>query len=618
MLKKISITSFLSYKITQRKFCISKDLSSIRVYKTRNDHLTEISQTNEYDILIIGGGATGVGTLLNCSRKNLKTLLIESSDFGSSSSSKSSKLLHGGLRYFQRVFSPFSKTRKEDLELIHEALSERDILLNNAAYMNEQVGMVIPSTNFISGLINYFGSFLYFIYGEYWEKKIPFGIKPKKPIFIFREEMEKYFVGLEKKYKYGVILFDGQFDESRLLMDTILTATSVNSEHLKPCNVINYASLKSFIKDKNGKIKGAVVYDKINKKELKIKCKIAINATGVFGDKIRQMANPSTTPIMTTSKGDHLSIKSNFFTNSKIGLFCPSTKDGRVMYFLPWKGIIIAGTTEKQFQNPITHPFTDEISINEILSVAREFFPNEEIEVVSKWSGLRPLVRDPNVTNSKEISRVHIIEKEEISGLVSVLGGKWTIYRKMGEEATDFAMDVLRAEGGIGEKEYQEGKKRSTVNLRLIGDDRSLVFDVRKQQKIVTRVQIVKEMTRKLSLLYFFVPKLEIQRLVMLYGIRSRDILEDMMIDKSKRMYLKKDYPLTVAEVEHLINNEMVEIPIDLLVRRLRIGFTDIKLAQELLPRIIEIYGKINDWDLETIKEQYVENEKLLTKLGFE
>ena len=618
MLKKLALTSIISVKLNKKKFCIAKDLSSIRTYKSRNEHLEEISSTDNYDILIIGGGATGVGTLLNCSRKNLKTLLIESSDFGASTSTKSSKLLHGGLRYFLRVFNPFSRTRKEDLALIHESLVERDVMINNAAYMNEQVGMVIPSTNFLGGFINYFGSNLYYLYGEYWDKKIPFGIKARKPVFIFRKEMEKYFQGLNPKYKYGVILYDGQFDESRLIMDSILTSTAVNNKEVRPCNVLNYATLKSFIKNKNGKIEGAIIYDKINKKELKIKCKVAINATGVFGDQIRKMANPEITPIMTSSKGDHLSIKSNFFKNSKLGLFCPSTKDGRVMYFLPWKGIVIAGTTEKDVQKPVTHPYTDKQSLSEIIEVAKQYFPNEEITVLSQWSGLRPLVKDSKTKNAKEISRVHVIERDNKSNLLSILGGKWTIFRKMGEEVVNSALDILKEENLISDEDFELGKKRSTINLRFIGDNRSLVFDVKEKQKEVTRVELVQEMTQKLSLLYFFISKLEIQRLVMLYGIRSTDILEDMMIHKNKRMYLKEDFPLTVGEVEHLIKSEMVEIPIDLLVRRLRIGFTDIKLAKELLPRVVEIYGKVHDWDLETIKKQYEVNEKLLNKLAFE
>lgn len=360
-------------------------------------------------------------------------------------------------------------------------------------------------------------------------------------------------------------------------------------------------SAEDLIIDENHKVKGAVALDKLTGKKYTIKAKKVINATGVFSDRIRQKANGNLAEKMVLSKGEHISVKMlkkmikeqkeiketvsfNPYNSSDglvpSGILIPKTKDGRVLFILNWKDHLIAGTTDKQEPKSklTSHIEWDDEGVEQISGEIRRMFEVDEMKVQSVWAGHRPLIKAEG--SSKELARTHVIEVDKHSGLISILGGKWTIFRKMGEEGVDKALDEMFKEGIISEEEYQEKQKRSTKNLRFVGDYRSKLYDLNEKQERLSKSKFHDEGIEILTKQFPKISRDIIEYLYKNYGMRSEMILREMAKGGKKARIFDRETKLGYAEVEHLLKYEFCTQVMDILGRRTRLSFFDREKAR--------------------------------------
>lgn len=371
-----------------------------------------------WDLIVIGGGATGSGIALDAVTRGYRTLLLEQSDFGKGTSSRSTKLVHGGVRYLAQG----------DVLLVLEALRERGRMLRNAPHITADQEFIIP-------VYSWFDTMLYTLGLKFYDLlagKLSLG----KSYFIGKNETLERLPNLKREGLIGgVVYHDGQFDDSRMIL-TLIRACFKNGGI-----ALNYFKVNDLIKDDKGKVTGVAAKDAISGKEYKLQSGLVINATGVFADDILRIDTPGAPSIIRPSQGIHIVLDKSFL-RSNSAIMIPKTDDGRVLFAIPWYGRVVVGTTdiprEKISLDPV--PLEDEIDF--ILRTARRYLVKspERGDILSVFAGLRPLASDPkNPLATKEISRRHKIIQSQ-SGLITVTGGKWTTYRMMAEETLDKAI----------------------------------------------------------------------------------------------------------------------------------------------------------------------------------
>ncbi|XP_076337853.1 glycerophosphate oxidase 1 isoform X2 [Tachypleus tridentatus] len=363
---------------------------------TRAEQLKKLQET-EFDVLVIGGGATGSGVALDAVSRGFETALVELDDISSGTSSRSTKLIHGGVRYLQKAFMNLDL---EQYRMVKEALHERANLLAIAPHLSYPLPIMLP------------------IY-KWWE--LPY-----------------YWMGI-KMYDLVAGRQKGQHNDARMNIAIAITAARLGA------TVANHAMVTGLTKMKNEngieRINGAIVKDLLSGKEYEIKAKCVINATGPFTDSVRKMDDPSIQNICQPSVGVHI-VLPDYYSPDKMGLLDPSTSDGRVIFFLPWQKTTIAGTTDRACEVTL-HPSPTEEDIQFILREIKNYLSGDiEVrrgDVLSAWAGIRPLVLDPKKENTESIARNHVIHSSD-SGLVTIGGGKWTTYRVMAKETVDAAI----------------------------------------------------------------------------------------------------------------------------------------------------------------------------------
>jgi len=404
----------------------------------RDKLLRDVERNDQvWDMLVIGGGATGLGVALDASSRGLRTLLFEQSDFAKGTSSRSTKLAHGGVRYLAQG----------NIKLVFEALYERGLMLKNAPHLVSSIPFIMPSY-------------------RWWEKYF-YGIGLK----IYDRMAQKFRLGKTsllgrtavldrikninaRKLNGGVQYYDGQFDDARLAIN--LAQTSIEQGGV----LLNYMKVTELLKDAQGKLNGVVVKDLERGSHFRVHAKIIINATGVFVDDILRMDNPGADTLLKVSQGVHL-VLPNDFLGSDRALMIPSTSDGRVLFAVPWHGHVLVGTTDTPLDRHQLEPkpLKEEITfILETLTSYLQRVPTEK-DVLSVFVGLRPLViPEKQVKRTKEISRDHKL-KVNGSQLITITGGKWTTYRKMAEDTVDQAIQI----GGLA------GSACRTESLKIHG-----------------------------------------------------------------------------------------------------------------------------------------------------
>lgn len=385
----------------------------------RGEALQRISSQEEWDIIVIGGGATGLGVAVDAAARGYQTLLLEQADFAKGTSSRSTKLVHGGVRYLAQG----------RIGLVFRALRERGILLKNAAHVVRKQEFIIPCYNhwqkwkYLSGLKLY----------DWLSGNLSFGdskgMSRNQVMDLLPELNPKGLVG-------GVKFFDGQFDDARLAIN--LAQTCVEQGGV----VINYFPVNKLIKS-HQKIIGVEAMDLESRISYSLKARVVINATGVFVDHILQMDVPERMPLIHSSQGTHLVFDRIFFSG-KDALLIPKTSDGRVLFAVPWQNFVLVGTTDTPIENHVLEPIALEEEIEFILKTISQYFiksPQRE-DVLSVYAGLRPLVAPQKETdNTKEISR-ELKLMVSPSGLLTITGGKWTTYRHMAEKTINKAIEI--------------------------------------------------------------------------------------------------------------------------------------------------------------------------------
>ncbi len=503
----------------------------------REEMINRISaEKAEWDVVIIGGGATGAGIALDSASRGYKTLLVEQHDFGKATSSRSTKLIHGGVRYLQQG----------NFSLVMEALKERGILYKNAPHLVSNLKFVVPRYDWWEGTFYGVGLKLYdMMAGKY-------GFGDSRLLSV--EETVSLIPTIETEgLRGGIIYFDGQFDDARLLINILQTAV----EH--GATVVNYFRMVEFLKV-NGLIAGIIAEDEETGKTHEIKSKVVINATGIFSDEIRKKENPAEPELIEPSRGTHIVLDKSFLSGDT-AIMVPNTDDGRVLFAIPWHGKVIVGTTDIPVEQPELEPKASADEIDFLLKHIARYLTNDPSpsDILSVFSGLRPLVRSGNTENTAAISREHTINISR-GGLITIAGGKWTTFRKMAEDTLEHAIEL----GGLN---YQ---KSITENLKIHG---------------------------------YTLEKSELPNFDM-YG---SDAVSVQIVCNENNLYdfIHPDLPVHKGEIIWAVKYEMARTVEDFLARRRRALFLNAKASIESAPIVAEIMskelGKNKKWEKEQI-----------------
>jgi glycerol-3-phosphate dehydrogenase len=371
-----------------------------------------------WDCLVIGGGATGLGTAVDAASRGLKTLLVEKFDFAKGTSSRATKLAHGGVRYLEQG----------NISLVREALSERGRMLKNAPHLVHPLKFIIPAYKRLDFPFYGVGLKIY----DLLAGKLSLG--PTK--LLGKAETIRHLPTVQQNELKGAILYlDGQFDDARLAITLALTLADLGGF------AANYVEAVGFTKT-NGKLSGAILRDRESGNEYEVSARVIVNATGVFVDSIRHLDDAASGKMLAVSQGSHLVVAKHFLPGTS-ALMVPKTSDGRVLFGIPWHDRVIIGTTDGEVPEPSEEPRIQEKEISFILSEAGKYLakPPTESDVLACYSGLRPLVKPGHAGSTKSISREHTVAISN-SNLVTITGGKWTTYRRMGEDCVNRVIEI--------------------------------------------------------------------------------------------------------------------------------------------------------------------------------
>lgn len=380
-----------------------------------------LDRTEPWDMIIIGGGATGVGSAADAASRGYEVLLLEQSDFGKGTSSRSTKLVHGGVRYLEQG----------NITLVMEALRERGILRQNAPHLVSDLAFVVPRYDWWEAPFYGLGLKIYdLLAGEYG-----FG---KSQLLSLEETVARLPTIKTDGLRGGVVYYDGQFDDTRLLINLAQTAADHGA------TLLNYIPVTGLIKGADGFLAGVEARELETGERLQIMAKVVINATGPFCDGVRRLADPQIKPMIAPSQGVHLVFDRSFLPGQS-AIMVPHTVDGRVMFAIPWNGHTLVGTTDTPITSTPLEPLPLSEEIDFILETARQYLhkaPTRD-DVLSVFVGIRPLVSSEGSGNTAVISRDHTIRIDN-SGLLSIAGGKWTTYRKMAEDCINQAATLAQ------------------------------------------------------------------------------------------------------------------------------------------------------------------------------
>jgi glycerol-3-phosphate dehydrogenase len=483
--------------------------------------------TEPYDVLVIGGGATGAGVALDATSRGLRVALVERDDLASGTSSRSTKLIHGGVRYLEKAVKGFDRTQ---FALVRDALHERAVLLRNAPHLCHPLPLVTP--------LYHWAQVPYFMTGLKLYDWLAGRANLHPSRFVDAREAKRRFPQLkEEGLRGGVIYYDGQFDDARMNVAIALTAAE------RGAVIVTHAAVTD-LHVEHGRVTGATVEDRIDGGRVQVAARSVVNATGPHVDTIRRLEDADAQPMLSASSGVHIVLDERF-SPPDTGLLIPETDDGRVLFLLPWQGETLVGTTD-QPADVVFDPAATEDEIDYILRHLERYFaiPVGRSDVKAAWSGLRPLVSDPKASDTARLSRDHVVHVGA-HGLVTIAGGKWTTYRRMAVDAVDAAV----AEGGL-----EPANASGTADLKLVGADR---FDPAAAGALQERgfdADVAAHLNRA-------------------YGDRAglvADLATDGLDDR-----LADGYPYLAAEAVYAARFELAATGRDVLHRRTRLAFLD-------------------------------------------
>ena len=384
----------------------------------RREDLLKNLPESKWDIIIIGGGATGLGAAVDAASRGYKTLLLEQHDFAKATSSRSTKLIHGGLRYLQQG----------NIHLVKEALRERGILCENAPHLVHHLPFLVPLYHWWEAPFYGMGLKVYDLLAG------KLGLEPSK--HLSRRQTLKALPNLHREgLRGGALYYDGQFDDARLAITLAQTAIDHGA------TTLNYFKVTSLLK-KKGKIVGVKGREEESGQTFRIYGKVVINAGGIFSDEVRKMDQPKAAAQIAPSQGIHLVLPASFL-DSKTAILVPHTDDGRVIFLVPWHNRVLVGTTDTALKKPVLEPRALPSEIDFLLKHAARYLTKEPTrdDVLSHFAGIRPLVKQKKTSKTSSLSRDHVITTSP-AGLITIVGGKWTTYRQMAQDVIDQAILV--------------------------------------------------------------------------------------------------------------------------------------------------------------------------------
>ena len=489
---------------------------------TRPEMLNRLrSHQTEWDIIIVGGGATGVGVAIDAASRGYDTLLLEASDFGKGTSTRSTKLVHGGVRYLEQG----------NVSLVMEALKERGILRQNAPHLVSDLEFLVPNYDWWEAPFYGVGMKVY----DLLAGKYGFGHSR----LLSKEEVLGHIPALDKEgLRGGVLYYDGQFDDSRLLIDLAQTAESEGAA------LLNYARVIKFTRGPDGILSGLQWQDLETGSQHASAARVVINATGAFGDALRRIDDPATPPLVAPSQGVHLVLDRSFL-GGNAAIMVPRTSDGRVMFAIPWHDHALLGTTDTPISEVTLEPVAMPDEIDFILETAAQYLakrPTRE-DILSVFAGIRPLVKSGG-GKTAGLSREHTIDVSK-SGLLSIAGGKWTTYRKMAEDCVDQA-----------------------ATLAMLDERPCATRDL--------RIHAYCDQPQQFGQLGF-------------YGSDAPEIAEIARKNPDLGRRLDQRLPIIGAQVVWAVRQEMARKVEDALARRTRALFVDARAAIAMAPQVAQI-----------------------------
>ncbi|OMH85383.1 Glycerol-3-phosphate dehydrogenase, mitochondrial [Zancudomyces culisetae] len=513
----------------------------------------------EFDLLIIGGGATGAGCAVDAASRGLKVAMVERDDFSAGTSSKSTKLIHGGVRYLQAAIMNLDKGQ---WDMVKEALQARRNFLDIAPHLSREMPILLPVYAWWKLPYYWIGCKMYDLLSG--SKRL------SSSYFLLRQKTIQEFPTINDKGLVGSIIYhDGMQNDSKMNVSLVMTAAAYGA------TVANKVEVVDLVKKKNedGKevVRGAILMDKETGEVWEVKAKGVINATGPFTDKILQMDQPHKSSIVVPSSGVHLVIPP-FFAPKDMGLLEAETSDGRVIFMLPWEGKVLAGTTDKQCEVRENIPPTEEEIrwiVKEVNNVMKSDVNIREEDILSAWSGIRPLVRDPKSKNTKDLVRNHVVFVSD-SEMVTIAGGKWTTYREMANETIDEAVKLYKLDSS---------DKCRTLGLKVVGAES---WDSNLPIKLIHSFGLDEDIATNLS---------------HNYGDRAWAVcaLGDYS-EANPAARIHPRLPYLEAEVEYAANYEFARGVVDVISRRTRMSFVDAKATRDSIPKIIDIMAATLNW----------------------
>jgi len=541
----------------------SESTRPTRALPTRAEQLDSLRK-EEFDVLVIGGGATGSGCALDAASRGLKTAMVEFDDFSSGTSSRSTKLIHGGVRYLQKAIMNLDY---DQYKMVKEALHERKNLLDIAPHLSFPLPIMLP--------VYKWWQVPYFWAGIKAYDLVSGGDCLKSSYYLNKSSALERFPMLKKdELKGAIVYYDGMHNDARMNISIAISAARLGA------TIANHVKVMDLIKNEAGQVAGVKARNQLTGEEFEVRAKSVINATGPFTDSIRKMDDGEQRDIVCPSAGIHI-ILPDYYSPSNMGLLDPATSDGRVIFFLPWQGLTIAGTTDTPC--PVSHnPGPTEQDIQFILKEVKNYLtPDIDVrrgDVLSAWAGIRPLVKDPNAEDTQSLVRNHVVHISP-SKLVTIAGGKWTTYRAMASETVDATVEAAGIESGPS----------MTDGLKLEGGHTwTPTMFIRLVQDLGVDTSVAQHLSDTYGDRAFSVGKM-----AGLTGQRWPVV--------GKRIH--QEFPYIDAEVRYAVR-EYAATAVDVIARRLRLSFLNVQAAEEALPTVIQIMSEELGWDEEEQSKQ--------------
>ncbi|GAB3749577.1 glycerol-3-phosphate dehydrogenase/oxidase [Spirosoma pomorum] len=515
-------------------------------------------QNEEFDVCIIGAGASGAGAALDAALRGLRVALIDRGDFAGETSSRSTKLIHGGVRYLEQAIK---KLDLAQLRQVRHGLAERRTVIRNAPHLAHPLALLTPVFSLIEGIYITIGLRLY----DFFARHDAF----PKGRWLSKKEAIAQMPTLTPNMHSAVQYYDGQLDDARYALALAHSAAEAGAA------VATYINVTGF--ERNGqRLTAALVEDKVTDRSFPLKARVFLNCTGPYADAIRLLANPSAEPRIRPSKGVHITLPRQVL-QSDSAMLIPKTADGRVVFAIPFEDKVFVGTTDNDYTEGQHEPVLEPNEVQYLLDTLRPYVANvpNANEVQAGFGGIRPLIVS-NRANTKALLRDHEVEEDAESGLLSLLGGKWTTYRLMAQDAIDQVAQRLN------------NSAHSTTATHFLVGGENYRFD--NWQKLQQAYQLPADVC---------------QHLMKAYGNRAEGVASLIRENNQWAKRIDPKYPYVQAEVVYQVREEMAVTIRDVLARRWRLELLDWRLTSDVTPVVADLMATELNWSLNE-KHQYV------------